>query len=162
MKGGANLLFGHNLPKTAWKWRKLDPEGGPKFNYVDPPLQCDLQMSHFLYSSFDSIIYKEAECRIKKTTFSSNPCCRGNSESGGSRPGSSQRPGSDEGLPEIPDPSASAQNNATQNQMEQSQPVSIIPLASASVTGSVILFTSQSPDWEHHLWFFHKYRNYSF
>ena len=27
-KRGASLLFGHNLPKTAWKWRKLDREGG--------------------------------------------------------------------------------------------------------------------------------------
>ena len=25
--GNANLLFGQNLPKTAWKWRKLGREG---------------------------------------------------------------------------------------------------------------------------------------
>ena len=39
-KGGANLLIGQNLPQTAWKWRKLDREGGarPKSYYVDPPL----------------------------------------------------------------------------------------------------------------------------
>ena len=91
----------------------------------------------------------------KKQHFPRILCCRGNSESGGSRPGSSQRPGSDEGLPEIPDPSAPAQNSATQNQMEQSQPVSIIPLASASVTGSVILVTSPSV-------IFHTFSNYSF
>ena len=38
--GGANLLFGQNVPKTAWKWRKLGRGGGlrPKFYYVDPPL----------------------------------------------------------------------------------------------------------------------------
>ena len=41
LKRGANLLFGQNLPKTAWKWRKFDQRGDgmcPKFYYVLPPL----------------------------------------------------------------------------------------------------------------------------
>ena len=48
--GGANvkrvgsniLLFGQDFPKTAWKWRKVDREGGkgmfPKFVHIDPLL----------------------------------------------------------------------------------------------------------------------------
>ena len=38
----ANLLFGQNLPKIAWKRRILDQKGEgarPKFYYVYPPLQ---------------------------------------------------------------------------------------------------------------------------
>ena len=32
--GGADLLFGQFIPKTAWKWRHFGPEGIP----LDPPL----------------------------------------------------------------------------------------------------------------------------
>ena len=36
----ANLLLGQNLPKTAWKWRKLDQGSArPNFYYVEPPLK---------------------------------------------------------------------------------------------------------------------------
>ena len=31
MNGSTNLLFGQNLPKTAWKWRKLDQGGVQNF-----------------------------------------------------------------------------------------------------------------------------------
>ena len=47
-KRGANLLFGQNMPKTAWKWRKLDWEGASKFYYVDPPLKIS-KISGFNY-----------------------------------------------------------------------------------------------------------------
>ena len=40
-KRDGNLSFGQISPKIAWKWRKLDREGGsrPKFYYFDPPLK---------------------------------------------------------------------------------------------------------------------------
>ena len=59
---------------------------------------------------------------------------RDNSESGGSRPGSSQRPGSDEGLPEIPDPSVAAQNATQQDQPKLE---SAVPGTSAGITGKL-------------------------
>ena len=34
---GDNLIFGQNLPITAWKWRKLDREVSQKVYYVDLP-----------------------------------------------------------------------------------------------------------------------------
>ena len=35
--GGANLLFGKNFLKTAWKWKNSDPEGGR--SSLAPPLK---------------------------------------------------------------------------------------------------------------------------
>ena len=37
-RGGVNLLFGHILPKTTRKWRKLDSDPHPKFCYLYPSL----------------------------------------------------------------------------------------------------------------------------
>ena len=41
-RGGANIQFCQNFPKTAWNWKNLDPRGRAhlKFYYVDPPLVC--------------------------------------------------------------------------------------------------------------------------
>ena len=38
--GGANILFDQFFPKTAWKWRKFDPEGGARVPAppLDPPM----------------------------------------------------------------------------------------------------------------------------
>ena len=39
--GGANILFDRFFPKTAWKWKKFDPEGGgarPCAPPLDPPM----------------------------------------------------------------------------------------------------------------------------
>ena len=41
---GANLLFGQNFPKTAWKWKNLEPEGGgmrPWRPPLDPPMYAN-------------------------------------------------------------------------------------------------------------------------
>ena len=56
-EGGDNLLFGQNLPKTAWKLRKLD-WGRPKFYYVDPPPPTYIFMTPlFIYYRPNSVLF---------------------------------------------------------------------------------------------------------
>ena len=48
-KGGVNLLLDQFFPKTAWKWRDFDPEGGrPSLAPLDTPMSSSVLEIFFL------------------------------------------------------------------------------------------------------------------
>ena len=68
-RGGANILFDQFFPKTAWKWRKFDPEGGARVP-VPPPL--DPPMVYHIIYCWNHLSYKCEAWNGDQSLFTKN------------------------------------------------------------------------------------------
>ena len=57
--GGATYYFAQFLPKTAWKWKNLDPEGGARASLappLDPPIYSGAILIFRLWNQWNKLI----------------------------------------------------------------------------------------------------------